>query len=51
MEQPERPNVNLRFDRALHQRLMAEAKANERSLVKECVWRLRQSVEAQPDKD
>ena len=47
MERPERPNVNLRVDRALHQRLIAEAKRSERSLNKECIWRLRQSIEAQ----
>jgi predicted HicB family RNase H-like nuclease len=53
MERPERPNVNLRVDRALHQRLVAEAKRSERSLNKECIWRLRQSIETpeQPDTD
>jgi predicted HicB family RNase H-like nuclease len=52
MERPdERPNVNLRVDRDLHQRLIAEAKRSERTLNREIVFRLRQSIEAQPDKD
>jgi predicted HicB family RNase H-like nuclease len=40
-------NVNLRFDEALHQRLVAEARHSLRSLNSEVMFRLRESVERQ----
>jgi predicted HicB family RNase H-like nuclease len=47
MEQhPEIVNVSLRFDEALHQQLVAEAKRSVRSLNGEIVFRLRKSIEA-----
>jgi predicted HicB family RNase H-like nuclease len=40
-----RLTVNLRFDRDLHKRLVAEAKRRVRSLNGEVVYRLRESIE------
>jgi predicted HicB family RNase H-like nuclease len=53
MERPQadRVNVNLRFDEALHQRLVAEAKRSVRSLNGEIVYRLRESIEEQRKPD
>jgi predicted HicB family RNase H-like nuclease len=45
MEHPDKVNTSLRFDKELHQRLVAEAKRSLRSLNGEVVYRLRESID------
>jgi predicted HicB family RNase H-like nuclease len=47
MERQADVNLNLRLASSLHERLVVEAKQFERSLQREIVWRLRQSLEQQ----
>jgi Arc-like DNA binding dprotein len=49
--EPKAPNVHVRLNEAFRQQLIAEAKRSERSLNGEIVYRLRRSIETQPQPD
>ena len=51
MDKPKSPNVHVRLDETFRQQLIAEAKRSERSLNGEIVYRLRRSIETQPQPD